>query len=41
MVMVRFVSSCVKALSPSGPDFRGQEKEVLGEGDEFVQCGGI
>lgn len=37
MVMVLFLSS----LSPSGPDFRGREKEVLGEGEEFVQCGGI
>lgn len=41
MVMVLFLSSCVRALSPSGPDFRGREKEVLGEGEEFVQCGGI
>jgi len=30
----------VRSLSPSGPDFRGGEKEELGGGQEFVRCSG-
>lgn len=38
MQMLLFVSSWVRSVSLSGPNFRGGEKEELGGGEGFVRC---